>query len=49
MLDGEASIAGKKLAKRDGLGIWNTAEIEVKAESNAKILLMDVPFSSRYK
>lgn len=45
ILDGEASIDGEKLSKRDGMGIWNSKSITVKATENARVLLMEVPMS----
>ncbi|MEM6316129.1 MAG: pirin family protein [Bacteroidota bacterium] len=43
VLEGEVTIAGQKLNKRDGFGVWNTNSIGIKADKNAKVLLMDVP------
>ena len=43
ILDGEVEINGEKLAKRDGFGVWNTSEINLKSISNSKVLLMEVP------
>ena len=45
ILDGEVEIDGEKLSKRDGMGIWNTESINVKASENARVLLMEVPMS----
>ncbi|MEH6679948.1 MAG: pirin family protein [Sediminicola sp.] len=43
LLQGKATIGGISLEKRDGLGIWETDKFEIKADSNAEILLMEVP------
>lgn len=44
IIDGEFEVAGQKLSKRDGLGIWETNSVEFKAlENNSSILLMEVP------
>lgn len=43
LLEGTAEIAGQALEKRDGFGIWNVEEFEIKAGKNSRILLMDVP------
>lgn len=43
ILDGEVEIDGEKLSKRDGMGIWNTGSINVKATDKARVLLMEVP------
>ncbi|HPE77643.1 MAG TPA: pirin family protein [Draconibacterium sp.] len=45
ILDGEVEIGNQKLGKRDGFGIWDTDEIEVKSISNSRILLMEVPMN----
>lgn len=45
ILEGEVEIDGVKLSKRDGMGIWNTKSINVKASENARVLLMEVPMS----
>lgn len=43
VLEGSLTIEGQSLAKRDGFGIWNTENITIVADSDAKVLLMDVP------
>jgi quercetin 2,3-dioxygenase len=43
MIKGEASINGQDLMHRDGLGIWDVDELEVKATEESEILLMEVP------
>jgi redox-sensitive bicupin YhaK (pirin superfamily) len=45
VLDGEVEIEGNILSKRDGMGIWNTESINVKATENARVLLMEVPMN----
>jgi len=46
IIKGEASIEGRMLSERDGLGIWNTGAINVKTGSkDAEILLMEVPMT----
>lgn len=45
ILDGAVEINGESLSKRDGIGVWNTASVTVKAEENARVLLMEVPMS----
>ncbi|NGY35908.1 pirin family protein [Flavobacterium sp. XN-5] len=45
ILDGEVEIDGQKLSKRDGMGIYDTDSINVKATENARILLMEVPMT----
>ncbi len=42
-IDGEIEVDGEKLEKRDAIGIWKTSEIEIKAKSNSKFLIMEIP------
>ncbi len=43
VLEGSVTINDQKLDTRDGLGIWDTDQIHVTAETNANVLLMEVP------
>ena len=43
VLEGNASIEGQALNKRDGFGVWDTSSLNINADSDAKILLMEVP------
>lgn len=45
ILEGEALVAGNKLASRDGFGIWNVDKVEILSLSNCQMLLMEVPMS----
>lgn len=45
ILEGEVEINGEQLNKRDGIGIWNTDTVNLKATENARVLLMDVPMN----
>lgn len=45
ILDGDVEIEGKKLSKRDALGIWNINNLNVKTLSKAQILLIEVPMN----
>lgn len=45
VLDGEVTIEGQKLGKRDGFGIWNTNQIKLNADNDARVLLMEVPMT----
>lgn len=42
-IEGEIEVNGQKLETRDALGIWETTAIEIKALSNAKFLIMEIP------
>ena len=43
VIEGDATINGQKLNRRDGLGIWDTDQLEIMADSQAEILLMELP------
>lgn len=43
VIEGSAEINGQTLEKRDGFGIWNVEDFEVKACENSRVLLMEVP------
>jgi redox-sensitive bicupin YhaK (pirin superfamily) len=45
IIEGEATIEGQKLEKRDGFGIWDTASISITVEKDSRILLMEVPMT----
>ncbi len=43
ILEGTATIAGQALEKRDGFGIWNVNDFDIKAGKDSRVLLMEVP------
>ncbi|UOG75678.1 pirin family protein [Hymenobacter tibetensis] len=45
VLEGDATVAGQALHRRDGFGVWATDSFTIKADSNTRLLLMDVPMS----
>ncbi|WP_449386917.1 pirin family protein [Chryseobacterium lineare] len=46
IIKGSAEIEGQPLAERDGFGVWNVENLQIKATSeNTEILLMDVPMT----
>lgn len=45
ILDGEVEIEGQKLEKRDGFGLWNINQIDVKTNLKSRVLLMEIPMS----
>jgi hypothetical protein len=46
VLKGDVTIDETALNERDGLGIWNTEKISIKANSqDAEVLLMEVPMN----
>ena len=45
VLQGEVEIEKQYLESRDGFGLWDTKEIQVKALSKSRVLLMEIPMS----
>ena len=45
VLKGNMTINGQAVETRDGIGIWDTDKIDIKATTDAEILLMDVPMT----
>ena len=45
VLEGDVTINGQKLSKRDGLGIWEADKITVSSDSDAEVLLIEVPMN----
>ncbi len=43
ILEGDVSIEGESLQKRDGMGIWDTDHITITTQNGGKVLLMEVP------
>lgn len=43
VIDGDVSINGEKLNRRDALGIADIHELEIKTGSEAELLLMEIP------
>lgn len=45
VLKGDATVNNQSLNSRDGFGIWNIHEVEITADSNTELLLMEVPMN----
>lgn len=43
VLEGDVTINGQALHRRDGLGLWEVAKLDIRADSPAELLLMEVP------
>ncbi len=48
VIEGEVTINGQQLERRDGLGIWGADELEVTSNTNSRLLLMEVPMQIKY-
>lgn len=46
VLSGNVTIDGQALGPRDGFGIWDTNKIAIAADSDAELLLMEVPMTA---
>lgn len=42
-IEGAMEIANTQVERRDGLGVWDTNEVMIKALDDSKLLLMEVP------
>lgn len=45
VLEGDVTINGQKLNKRDGLAVWEIDKISFAADSDAEVLLIEVPMN----
>jgi len=45
MIEGEASVEGEVLDKRDALGIWETTKISIASNTTSEILIIEVPMN----
>jgi quercetin 2,3-dioxygenase len=45
VIEGDVTIAGQNLNKRDGIEVWDTDSISIAAGSDAEILIMDIPMN----
>jgi quercetin 2,3-dioxygenase len=45
VIEGDVTINRQKLNKRDGLGIWDVDKLSILADSDAEVLLMEVPMN----
>lgn len=45
LIEGEIEVEGEKLKRRDAIGLETTNEINIKADSDSRILLIDLPMN----
>ncbi|TAE19444.1 MAG: pirin family protein [Bacteroidetes bacterium] len=45
VVKGDVTIANQALNSRDGFGIWDVDSLDIKADSEAEILLMEIPMA----
>lgn len=45
ILEGKVEVAGQSLSDRDGFGIWDTNLVALHAQTDSRVLLMEVPMT----
>ncbi len=45
VIDGDVTINGQNLYKRDGFGVWDTDKISISADGDTEVLLMEIPMA----
>lgn len=45
VIEGKASVGGEELQKRDAIGIWDTDSVEITADADSRLLLIEVPMN----
>lgn len=45
VLKGEVEIEGEALKARDGMGLWEIKEMNIKAQKNSQLLVMEIPMN----
>lgn len=45
VISGEVTVNGEHLSPRDGMGIWNTEQLVILAETDMEVLVMEVPMT----
>lgn len=43
VLEGDVTVGDQALNKRDGYGVWDTDDLVINADADARVLLMEVP------
>lgn len=43
VIEGEGTVAGQDLSKRDAVGVWDTPSFSIAAKKDSRILLLEVP------
>lgn len=46
VIEGSVTVAGHTLNRRDGLGVYETTNLEIRSEEPSRILLMEVPMDA---
>ncbi|MGY8941635.1 MAG: pirin family protein, partial [Flavobacteriales bacterium] len=43
LLEGELSVDGRMMNRRDGMGVSGKSSIQLKAQEDSKVLLIEIP------
>jgi hypothetical protein len=43
VIEGEVEVDGKKIGKRDAIGVWETTQVDIKSNADAEILAIEIP------
>lgn len=43
LLEGQATVAGQRLERRDAVGVWNTESVDIEVSQDARLLVIEVP------
>jgi redox-sensitive bicupin YhaK (pirin superfamily) len=43
VLEGSVAIDGETISKRDGMEIWETSSIEIRAEQETEFIIIETP------
>jgi len=44
-VEGKVIVEGQELSRRDGFGLWDLTEINIKSSNDSHVLLMEVPMN----
>lgn len=45
VIDGNATLEGQRLGKRDAMGVWQTNTFEIEVAANSQLLILEVPMN----
>ena len=45
IIEGTVNINNNQLSKRDGIRLWNVKSVEINAEMDSEILIMEIPMN----
>lgn len=45
VIDGQVTVDGEALAKRDAIGVWDTAHVDLDVAADSRILVIEVPMN----